>query len=389
MEAKPVKKTTKRKAPAPPPAPSLNMYRRIAVTFIAVTFLTLAVVVYLSFSRATIHIIPEARVVSTTLVVDVVGTPVEETDVVGTVVSNIFEQASESVLSNDSVKSVDAKAGGVVTIFNNSSGSQPLVATTRLLSPEGILFRIDDGVTVPAKGSVSVTAHADVVGAAGDIGPTRFTIPGLNASLQALIYAESAEAFTGGVIGVRVVEQDDLDLAAAQLEGEMLEAAKETLRLQAGGSYTGEAFFTEVLEKLSDTPPGTEASSVNISLKFKVVAVFYQKEDLFALAQWKLYEQMAKGMEAAAVSADSMVVTVDNYDLELQIANVSVTLEGDATLSPTNKLLDKQQFVGRSAVEVKTVLESSDAIKSVNITFTPFWLRRLPTLKDHIKIVIE
>lgn len=389
MEAQPIKKTTKRK-PAPKPAPSLNMYRRIAVTFVAATFLTLAVVVYLSFSRATIRIVPEARAVSTTFVADVVATPVEETDVAGTVVSNVFEQASEATLEGgDGTKKVEGKAGGMVTIYNNTDSAQPLVATTRLLTADGVLFRIDSGVTAPAQGSVQVMAHADVVGVSGDIGPSRFTIPGLNATLQSSIYAESTEAFVGGLVEVRVVSEADLDVVAAALQEEMLNAAKETLRLQAGGTYSGEAFFTEVMEKKTDTPPGTESGIVSVSLKLKIAAVFYQKEDLFALAQGKLYEQMASGMEVAAVSADAMVVVVDNYDLETQIANVGVTLEGDATLSPTNKLLDKQQFVGRSANEVKVALESSDAIKSVNITFVPFWLRRLPTLKDHIKIAIE
>lgn len=389
MEAQPIKRTTKRKVSAPKPSPSLNLYRRIAVTFVIATFATLAVVVYLSFSRATILITPAAHAVSTTFVADVVGVPADETDVEGIVVSNTFEQASQSVLSGDSVIPVDAKAVGEVTIYNTTNNDQPLVVNTRLLSPENILFRLDEGVTVPAQGSVAVAVHADVAGASGDIGPTRFTIPGLNETLQKVIYAESTEAFTGGVVGLRIVEQEDLDWAATQLENEMLEAAKETLRLQAGADYSGEAFVTEVLEKRSDTQPGVEATSIGIALKMKVVAVFYDADALFALAQAKLYEQMAQGMAVQEVSVDDMQVTIDDYDEVSQIINLSITLAGNATLSPTNTLLDKQQFVGRGAAEVKTALESSDAIKTVEIRFTPFWLKRLPTLKDHIKIVIE
>lgn len=393
MEATPVRKTVKRKSvpvesASVSPTPSLKLYRRIAMSFVAITFLTLGVVMYLSFTRATIHVTPEQKDVSTNFIADVVTTPASDTDVAGKVVSNIFEQASSLPISNDSVKEVDAKAGGTVTIYNTTGTSQPLVATTRLLSPEGILFRIDEGVTVPANGSVQAIVHADVLGASGNIGPTQFTIPGLNASLQALIYAKSTEAFTGGVIGIRQVEQEDLDWAATQLQNEMLEAAKETLRLQAGGTWSGEAFFTEVMEKKSDTLPGTEASEVTISMKLRVVAVFYQQEDLLKIAQGKLYEQVPKGMELIG-SADTVGVTVDKYDLDTQIANVSVTLGGTATLAPTSTLFDKQQFLGKSANQVKASLESSEAVKSGEIKFSPFWLRRMPTLKDHIKIVIE
>ena len=145
MEATPVRKTTKRKTvavSAPKPAPSLKMYRRIAVTFVVATFLTLAAVVYLSFSRATIHIIPEGQAVSTSFVADVVATASEDTDVAGKVVSNTFEQASEIALSGQGSTQVDGKAGGMVTIYNKTNSAQPLVATTRLLTPEESSFAL-------------------------------------------------------------------------------------------------------------------------------------------------------------------------------------------------------------------------------------------------------
>lgn len=397
MEATPVRKTTKRKAVpkvAPieaKPTPSLKLYRRIAMTFVAVTFLTLAVVMYLSFTRATIHITPEAKDVSTSFEADIVATPSTDTDVAGKVVSNVFEQASSVPLKTDGVEGlsqVEGKSQVQVTITNTTSKSQPLVATTRLLSAGGVLFRIDTDVTVPAGGSVQVMAHADAPGASGDIAPTKFTIPGLNETLQKVIYAESTEPSTGGLVSVRVVTQEDLNGAAETLQAQILDAAKETLRLQASGTYSGEAFFTEIMERKSDTEPGEQAESVTISMKLRIVGVFYQQDDLRKIAEGKLYEQVPKGMELTAPN-DSLDVSVDRYDLDTQIANVTVNLGGKAALAPTSKLLDKQQFLGKSASQVKTQLESSDAIKSVEITFSPFWLRRMPTLKDHIKIVIE
>ena len=91
---------------------------------------------------------------------------------------------------------VAGRAGGMVTIINTTSRAQPLVATTRLLSSNGILFRITKSVVVPARGQVRVAAAADAIGAAGDIEPTRWTIPGLSRVLQQLIYAESRSAMT-------------------------------------------------------------------------------------------------------------------------------------------------------------------------------------------------
>src|SRR5690606_9666825 len=73
--------------------------------------------------------------------------------------------------------------GGTVTVINNSSRNQPLVATTRLLSPNGELFRIRNTVQVPARSTVeNVEVYADQPSPEMEIGPTKFTIPGLSQS---------------------------------------------------------------------------------------------------------------------------------------------------------------------------------------------------------------
>ena len=300
-----------------------------------------------------------------------------------------YREAKEVLLEGEGTEQVEAKAGGLVSIYNNHSSDQPLVSTTRLLTPEGILFRIDDGVTVPSGGSVSVMAHADVIGASGNIGPAKFTIPGLSVSLQEKIYAESVETMTGGVAFVRLVTEEDLEQAAQSLRDEMLEAAKITLRLEAGGSYSGEAFFDEILERKSDTIPGSEAQAVSVSLSMRVVGVFFQKENLLDLAEMKLLEKIKTGLELTGFDESNVSYSVARYDVDGQLANIDVTAKGKASLAPTSDLLDLEVMLGKSPAEVKASLEASDAIQSVQISFTPFWLQRMPTLKDHIKIVIE
>lgn len=94
---------------------------------------------------------------------------------------------------------VDAIAEGVVVITNTTTSDQPLVATTRLLSKEGVLFRLREPVVVPSGGEVEARVYADVAGAAGNAEPTTFTIPGLPLAQQAQVYAASTEAFTGGI----------------------------------------------------------------------------------------------------------------------------------------------------------------------------------------------
>lgn len=393
MEAMPKKTKKKRvaaRAAVQHQVPHLKLYRRIAVTFVVVTFLTLAVVVYLSLARATVRVVTAPKEVSATFMANVVPTKVAEFDLAGKVVSNVFEQAESEPIASDSTQQVEAKAAGVVTITNTSKKDQPLVATTRLLTPDNILFRIDKSVTVPAGGSVQVSAHADQKGAAGDIpAGVTMTIPGLPASLQTLITAKNDQPFTGGLAAVAVVTQDALDAAGTKLEQEMLDGAKATLRLAAGGTYSGEAFEEEVLQKKSDTAPGTQASAVVVSMKIRVIGVFFNHDDLVNLSRGKLYEQIPQGMELSSIDTDHLTYTVTSADTTSQAANVNVTVSGTERLSATSSLLDKQQMLGKSASEIISQLQSSDAVKSAEISFTPFWLKRMPTLADHISVIIQ
>jgi hypothetical protein len=104
---------------------------------------------------------------------------------------------------------IEGRAEGKVKIINNSGGAQTLVATTRLLRDD-TLFRLKDRVAAPAGETAEVAVYADQIGAAGDLGPGKFTIPGLSPSLQKLIYAESEAPMTGGATETKVVGAADI-----------------------------------------------------------------------------------------------------------------------------------------------------------------------------------
>ncbi|MEK9152860.1 MAG: pilus assembly protein PilM [Patescibacteria group bacterium] len=120
-----------------------------------------------------------------------------------------IELTQKSTVTATGVKaSVEGRASGDVTIENTTSRSQTLTATTRMLSKEGVLFRLASAAVVPAKGSVEARVAADKPGSQGDIGPTTFTIPGLSNDLQTKITARSDAPMTGG--GGSAVTDGDL-----------------------------------------------------------------------------------------------------------------------------------------------------------------------------------
>jgi len=372
------------------PSPSLNLYRRIAVGFVVAVALMLGAVVYISTVSATIHVTPVTETIKTEFLVDVAKTPTKDTEVQGLVVTATVGKSQSFSPSGDGMKEVEEKASGAVIIHNTSSRNQPLVATTRLLTPDGVLFRIDDTVTVPAGATVTTTAHADVAGAIGNVAPTRFTIPGLSESLQAQIYAESAEAFTGGLRQVAVINQQDIDRSSLELRGMLEEDAKAALRAQAGEtSYAGETFSFEILEQSSDIPSGTEASSFVLTMSVRSSGVFYDRSALQSIAVRKLYEQLDAGIDFASLDGSATQVTVDKADASLGTANLRVYLDGLAVPSVTSEYFDSGRFVGMNAFEIRKLLVGEGVATDVSVEFTPFWMDRVPRLKDHIDVEIE
>ncbi|MBU4315261.1 hypothetical protein KJ673_02540 [Patescibacteria group bacterium] len=369
---------------------SLRIYQKIAIAFVIISFILLLFVLYLSISSATINIKPVPQIVNTTVSVDVVPDAAMEGQVSGYVVSQTFTQADVYYLPEQGSTPVEEKAGGIVSLINETSNNQQLIATTRLLSKDGVLFRLDEGTVVPANGQIDVMVHADEPGLLGEIGPTQFTIPGLAESLQDKIYAVSIGSMAGGVSYVRTLQESDFDDAASSLTQKMLESAKEIFASQIDTDvFDGSQYLFEVVERVADQEPGVQVGSFTVSLTAKITAVFYDQSVIEDYAEADLQSQISENYNIDSVSKDGVQVEIRSADGEAQTATLNVYIDGTAILSPSSDVLDKDRLVGRSPSEVITILEASELIDNVSVNFTPFWLKRIPTLKDHIKIIIK
>ncbi len=372
-----------------PAAVPLIMYRRIALTFIVLVAAVLLAVLYLSTVQAVIHVDSTEEPITTEFVANVYKVPTRTTDVRGAVVSGTLGRAQTFEPTGESAKTVEDIARGTVTIYNNLTFAQSLVATTRFLTESGVLFRLESAATVPAGGSVDAHVYADVEGESGNIEPTRFSIPGLSAIRQASVYATSAEAFTGGIYSVAVVSQAELDAAAAELESNLLEDAKAMLVAEVGETFSGQPYDVETVEKIFSIEPETEAKSFDVTLTLKVTAVHFDQEALGKIAVGKLYEGLGQGQEFVNIGASNMVVTVEAVDEEAGQANILVSLAVPAITSRTSEALQVGRFVGMSQDEVRELLVSEGVATDVTVEFFPFWVSTVPRLKDHIYIDIR
>src|SRR3989338_2994289 len=142
--------------PKKSPVPPLSMiYRKIAISFVVLTVLLVGVIVFFSLAKATVAITPKQELKSAEFLVTVSKNP---GNAPGTLQGNYEEKVveDEGQFEATGVTEKSGRAQGKVMLTNTTSIAQPLVATTRLLSPEGVLFRMKAGATVPANGKVEV-----------------------------------------------------------------------------------------------------------------------------------------------------------------------------------------------------------------------------------------
>jgi type IV pilus assembly protein PilM len=180
-------------------------------------------------------------------------------------------------------KTADGRAEGTVKIINNSGAGQTLVATTRLLSAKGVLFRLKDSVTVPAGASVRAVARADQEGASGNIGASQFIIPGLSSALQKLIYAESESAMAGGTREITFVGAKDIEQAKIKLLGELVSDAQNKEGLS---NLLPEEFLlpvvlgSEISEAAAVPAEGAEVAQFELKIKANIKFLAVRKNDL-------------------------------------------------------------------------------------------------------------
>lgn len=375
---------------AQPMSRSLRIYQKASIAFTVAALILLLAVLYLSVAKATITIAANETVVSANTSVEIALEPNAVDQVSGYLVEETFEKAETFFLDDQEGVPVEAKAGGYVTLINETGSAQPLVATTRLLSEEGVLFRLDEAVSIPAGGTIEAMVHADEPGLAGEIGASQFTIPGLSESVQSVIYAVSVDSMTGGVTYVTALTQEHLDQAVADLTEEIVDEAGEIIGQNVDTSiFDGEVYMSEVVTKTSDTTPGTETGSFNVSVTAKVTGIFYSTEILQEYAQAQLFAQVPTGYELQSVNLDGLQVEIKSYNIDEGTAVVAMYIDGLARITTASDLLSLTQLAGKKKNEVITMLESSEAIASVQVDFAPFWIKKVPKMKDHIEIIIE
>jgi len=374
---------------------SLNLYRRIALQFVALTCFFLLVVAYFFLPSLKISLHPSAEAVIDSTSFNIVETldsqapaVANSRNLVGRIQSltlsaeKVYEASGEEILGEEVV--------GEVTLHNEYNKDQPLVATTRLLSADNKLFRLKEAVNIPAGGSVKAEVYADKASAEMAISPTRFTIPGLWLGLQDKIYATSENTFEYRHQVKKYIKQRDLDQAINDIKTTLAAKAEQSI---ANFYNNGDALAYSLDDNAAKIDLGgklgEEVSEFKVAATNNLTIASFSRDQAESLIKAKLAFLLPDDKKLSSFDSKDIVYRLDNFDFEKGTATVSANFKGLMSLRTDANIIDKKQLVNLNQAQIAEYLHTFPEIKSYELKFYPGFIKRAPSLADRIKVSVD
>jgi hypothetical protein len=385
IEEKPKKQKIINKRP-------INMYRKIAISFIALTVILLSVVVYFTFVSVEIVLTPSQERVSDNLIVDIYDKESYENSPSASLAGVVeeVELEAEKVYESTGVETLGEEISGKVRVINNYTKNQPLVATTRLLSPDNKLYRLKDTINVPAGSSVEAEIYVDEADPSMAIGPTKFIIPGLWTGIQDKIYAESSEKFVYSKKQEKFIQKIDVDMAVEDLKKELIAKAEK----QFGENYKG---YDKVLFEIDNNlinvdisdKVGDKKDSFKINLNSPVAVIAFNSGEVKTMAEKKLKAIVPDNKDFKEISSDNITFNLNGFNVNQGIATINASFESSMALKNDSDIIDKNKIIGLTEQQLRDYLKGFDEISDFKISFSPAFVEKVPNLIDRIYVKIE
>lgn len=377
----------------PPPRVRIRTGRSFpyGTALIALVVVAISAGVLYAFSGAKVSITPasQAATVGANFTATIGSGDLPYTVITATKTATASVPAESTLTANDS-------AQGTIVISNAQKTAQTLINNTRFATPTGLIYRIHAPILIPAAsatgpGTLSVTVYADQPGENYNVGPTTFTVPGLEkSSSYTLVTAKSTTAMSGGFSGTRAsVSQGTDDAQHAALQKTLAANLQSALASQipAGDVLIPGASFTSY-----QTQPdsATTTASVLISEQGTVNAIVFPEAALAKAIAYKVVGTYS-GEPVTLNNVIGLSFTAQPTPLDFTNLPSPLTfgLSGQTTLIWT---VDPTRIAGAVAGKTRdsaqSILQGFSEVDKALLTLRPFWASTFPQDPTKIKVIV-
>ena len=372
-------------------------FRKFIFVFLLVSVVVGAGVFYSALSRATIKIIPKSTVKEITADVMVDGNLSFHDLGKDILPGEIKTREAEGTEKNIEVanKKIDEFARGKVIIRNNTSYPQGIRQGAGLHpvgAPPEVNFITVSRLMLPPKTSREAEIIATVKGAKGNLPPGKFELLNLDTKyMRENLYAESKEKTDGGIREARIITQEDLDRADAELSKKMFRKTIEEMNknLEEGKVIKGESSHFTIIDRKATAPAGTEAESFEVSLKIEVKGVTINETDLKAIAEKKIQSLGEANEEFVRYEPDSFSYSLSELDLLNKKALLKVKLKGVFNTKLSSKVFNKESITGYNQKALEEHFSHYNNISGIEVNFWPPFRKTVPNVESRVEIGIK
>ncbi len=374
--------------------------KKLIISGIVLAVIALALIVSNVFHAATITVTPKMADAS----LDENLTAYKSSSATSSSVSSltfnslVVNEIGSAKVAAAGEEKVNRAASGTIIIYNNyNATAQRLVKNTRFETPEGLIFRITDSVTVPGKkgtvpGSVEATIVADATGEKYNVGLKDFTIPGFKGDPRFnTFYARSKTPLQGGFVGtVKVVV--DADRLKAQTD--IKTKATVNLLQQLSAKKNSEQVFFDNAYTVECTPLPQETLSdkeVLIKMDCALSAALFDIKGLSAyLAGAKRITGFKSGDSIAIDNLSEITFKPKTPFNPGSSESISFGLAGKAKFVWLYDVAAlKKAFIGKTKSDAQNIIQSFPMIQKVDVSIRPAWRRAFPTDVADITILTD
>ena len=306
-------------------------------------------------------------------------------------ISESYDSSGEK-FSNDK-----GMSRGIVKIYNNySSKPQNLVATTRLMSEEGKLFRLIKGVTVPGMdgdqpGVVEAQVIADKIGQNYNIDPTEFKIEGFKGGDKYDKFKVISEnSMTGGANDtdnkkVKVVTENDITLAREKTIDLFNEKLEENIKnkIDASENFVISSIEKEIMKSDSSYAPGDIIDKFNYTVRQKIKLITFNENEFNDIIKKSFEEKVSDNLVLREIKQIDFQKDVADY----QEKELDLSIKAQAVYWPIiDELKIKRELAFKEGVEIKNYLTGLSQIEKAIISYSPSWLSSIAVKENNISI---
>lgn len=376
-----------------------KFFKKTPIVLVSSAIIILGLILYFTLGSAVVTLYPRKEALDFQLKVTSSTARVEVDANLGLIPGQKFTERGEETITIpvSGRKEVAQKASGKITIFNKSLSDQRLVATTRFRTPQGLIFRIPQTLTVPAarksgselvEGSVESVVFADRPGAEYNIGPARFTVPGFEGSPKFdEFYAVSKEAMSGGLIGpATVVTEEDFIKAEQDINSKLREKIISSIKTQAAGLKILDSVPVKLEPVVANARVGEAADNLRLTAKGVAEIIAFRENDVVELAKG----YVAKGGAVELITSNLKLEygSPSGVDAENKTTGFEVRVMG-LTAAKLDKEKITKDILGMKENAIRSYFQNIKEVESARIMLSPFWVNSIPKDAEKVEIIIK